>query len=153
MRINFKGEEVEAYNLIMKEENALDILSGKKTVEIREFKKTYIDMFLDAKKSIANEKLRSEGREDECTPFDEMINTDIEFVHFHNYANKWHLDALIDEIGVCTMCQEDIEGLAEDFDFHDYDKEWQKFEDLPDEEKPMFFYIHIKRVVGHSGLK
>ncbi|MBQ8958643.1 MAG: hypothetical protein IJ057_09140 [Bacteroidales bacterium] len=35
MKININGNEVEAYALIMRKENALEILRGTKTVELR----------------------------------------------------------------------------------------------------------------------
>ena len=47
MKIKVEGKEVEAYNLLMRKEYAMDIVSGKKTLEIREFKSHYVDMFTD----------------------------------------------------------------------------------------------------------
>ena len=49
MTIEINGKPVEAYHLIMKKENALDILNGKKKVEIRAFSEKYNDLFIDKK--------------------------------------------------------------------------------------------------------
>ena len=35
MKIDYNGQEIEAYSLIMTKENALDILNGKKSIETR----------------------------------------------------------------------------------------------------------------------
>ena len=133
MKIKVEGKEVEAYNLLMRKEYAMDIVSGKKTLEIREFKSHYVDMFTD------KEQLKK--------PF-----KSVSYVRFHNYDYSWILDVKIDEIGLSTMCQEDIEELAEAFNFHDYDKEWQQFEHLEDDEKPLFYWLHIKEIVSRKGI-
>ena len=45
MTIKYKDQEIEAYPLIMRKEKALDILRGKKTIEIRKFSGKYEKMF------------------------------------------------------------------------------------------------------------
>lgn len=47
MKINYKGQEIEAYSLIMTKKNALDILNGKKTIETRALSSKYEKMFTD----------------------------------------------------------------------------------------------------------
>lgn len=47
MKITYNGKEHEAYALVMKRENALEILNGTKRVEIRAFTEFYDRMFLD----------------------------------------------------------------------------------------------------------
>lgn len=147
MNININGKEVEAYDLLMKKENALDIISGNKTLEIRVFSNHYAKMFTDQKQLEINEELRREGKDYECI---EPIKG-IQYVHFHNYNNSWALDVKIDEIGLSSMTEEDIEDLH-DFDFHDYDKEWQQYEDKDIEDIPMFYWLHIKDIVGRKNI-
>ena len=152
MKITYKGQEFDAYDLIMRKENAKAILSGEKTVEIRSFSDKYCKMFVDQKLVEENEKLRSEGREDECIPFAECIRADVEVLHFRPYNNNWYLDVAIDEIGVCSMVKEDIEWLAQEFGYHELDEEYQQYENMPEDEVPAFFYLHIKKVMDHQGL-
>ena len=149
MKINVNGNEVEAYALIMKKENALEILRGTKTVEIRSANTKYEKMFTDQEQLAKNREAVKEGRDDWQVP----IRKDIGFVHFYNYANTWALDCEIDEIGTASLTQEDVESLREDFGFHDLDNEWQEFEGKPIEEVPFFFYLHISAIVGHRGLE
>lgn len=148
MNILVNGKEVEAYSLLMKKENALDIVSGKKRLEIREFKSHYVEMFTDRKQLEINEGLRKCGRDEECEePF-----KPIKYVQFHNYNYSWTLDVEIDEIGLSTVCKEDIEELAEAFDFNDFNNEWQQYEHLNDDEKPIFYWLHIKEVISRKGI-
>lgn len=149
MKINVNGNEVEAYALIMKKENALEILHGKKSVEIREASSKYEKMFTDQEQLAKNREAAEEGRDEWQVP----IRNDIGFVHFYNYANTWALDCEIDEIGTASLTREDVESLREDFGFHDLDNEWQEFEGKPIEEVPFFFYLHISAIVGHRGLE
>jgi hypothetical protein len=150
MKIKVNNQEVEAYALIMRKVHALDILSGEKTLEIRAFNTKNESLFTDPEKVKHNEKLRAEGRDDECVA---PLRTDVEYVHFYDYRNTWHLDVAIDEIGTAWMLKEDIEFLNKEFNFHDYDNEWQQFVNTPIDDVPMFFYLHIAKVVSHHGLK
>jgi len=141
-QILYNGKEVEAYDFIMRKENALDIIDGKKRIEIRSFSPYYHKLLIDKEQ----EKINQENPNEYIEP----IRTDIEFIHFHNYNNSWFLDVKINEIGLSIMNKEDIEMLAEDFDFHDFDNEWQQFENLPDEQKPLFYWFSITKIVGHN---
>jgi len=150
MKINVNGQQVEAYALLMQKENALDILSGKKTIEIRALNSKYDQMFTDHKQLELNEELRKAGRANECkAPY----RTDVGYIHFYNYNKSWTLDVAIDEIGMTEMTKAGIEFLNKEFDFHDYDNEWQQYEGVPDDEIPLFYYLHIVEVVGQTGLK
>ena len=66
MKINYNGQEIEAYSLIMTKENALDILNGKKSIETRMLSAKYEKMFTDFAQVDENEKFRKAGREQEC---------------------------------------------------------------------------------------
>jgi len=149
MKINYKGQEIEAYALIMKKENALEILSGKKTVEFRQFSPKYDKMFTNFEQIKKNEDLIAQGREDECLP---PFNTDVEAIHFYNYNNTWHLDVLIDEIGVVDITEEGAKFMAEEFGCHELDDQWQQFTHLPKDQRPYMFYLHIDEIVDHRGL-
>lgn len=150
MKIEYQGEQVEAYDLIMKKAFAAEILNGRKTVEIRPYSPFYCSRFIDTQKLEENERRSAAGREDEnVAPY----RTDIGFIHFHDYGKTWALDVAIDEIGTTEMTREGVAFLADEFGFHDYDKEWQQYEGLPPEEVPVFFYLHICEIVRQEGLR
>jgi hypothetical protein len=148
--INYKGEEIEAYSLIMRKENALDILRGNKIIETRAFSSKYEKMFTDFYQLEENEKLRKAGREDECQP---ILRTDIEAVHFYSTGASWTLDVAIDEIGIGEVTEEGIKFMHEEFDFHDFDDQLEMFKKNPPKEIPLFYYLHICEIISHDGLK
>lgn len=148
--IKYNGKDVEAYALIMRKENALDILNGKKCVEIRAMSEKYEKMFTDFKQLEENERLRKEGREGECKP---ILRTDIEAIHFYSTGAPWHLDVAIDEIGIGEITEEGIKFMQDEFGFHDFDGELEEIKKNPPEEIHLFYYLHICEIIGHDGLK
>ena len=130
MKITHKGQKVEAYSLIMRKENALDIVSGKKKVETRSANEFYMRMFLDFSDS------------------KEVKMKQTPAIHFHNYNNTWHLDVMIKSAGFCYLDFETIKEFNDEFDFHDFDEDAKIYDELPNEEKPMFFWFEIDEVIG-----
>ena len=149
MTIEIEGKQVEAYHLIMKKENALDILNGKKKVEIRAFSEKYNDLFID-------KKLYKEYQKDLENPNGSMTIEDTlkdtAYIYFTNYNKTWELIVEILDIAVYQMTKEDIEVLNEDYDFHDLDNEWQQYKDLTEEEITMFYGLGLADVVSHKGV-
>lgn len=86
--IKYNGQDIEAFALIMKKENALDILNGNKAIETRMMSAKYEKMFTDFKQLEENERLRKEGREDECQP---ILRTDVEAIHFYSTGRRGFL--------------------------------------------------------------
>ena len=149
MTIEVNGKPVEAYHLIMKKENALDILNGKKKIEIRSFSKKYNDMFI-------NKELYKEFQEylkdpDGSMELEDCLN-ETEYIYFTNYNKSWYLIVEVLDIAVYKMTQEDVEVLNEDYDFHDFDNEWQQYTDLPEDEIPVFYGLGLADVISHEGL-
>jgi len=133
---------VQAFDFLMKRENALDIISGKKKLEIRSFSPYYHKLLTDKEQ----ERKNRDNPEEDIVP----IRTDIEFIHFHNYNNSWFLNVKINEVGLSMIEKEDIEMLAEDFGFHDFDNEWSLYKDLPNSEKPLFYWFSIIEIINHN---
>lgn len=149
-KIKYHGQEIEAFSLIMKKENALDILNGKKTIETRMFSTKYEKMFTDFKQLEKNEKLRKNGRGEECQS---VLRTDIEAVHFYSTGAPWTLDVAIDEIGIGEVTEEGIKFMHDEFNFHDFDEQLEEFKKNPPEDVPLFYYLHICEIINHDGLK
>ena len=146
-KIEYNGETIEAYSLIMRKENALEILRGEKTVEIRSLSSRYEKMFTDYAQLEKNESLRKQGRDDECQP---ILRTDIGAIHFYSTGAPWTLDVEIDELGIGEVTPEGIKFLQDEFGFHGLDYALENLEDVT--EPDLFYYLHISRVLGHSGL-
>jgi hypothetical protein len=146
--IEVNGQQVQAYDLIMRTEHALEIIAGKKPLEIRAFSDHYCRMFTDEAISAENEK----HAKDKNYEWQNPSRKDIAYIHFHNYNNSWMLDVRIDELDASFMTESDIKWLADEFGFHDYDNEWQQYVGKPDDEVPMFFWMHIDEVVNRVGI-
>lgn len=156
MKIQVNGQEVEAYHLIMKKENALEILNGTKKVEIREFNQKYGTLFIDPQKEAEYfEKMKQPNFEyidengvAEC----DKIYKDVKYIYFTNYNKSWSLVVEIDQIYMLYMIKDDIEFLSEQLGFKEYDNEWQQFEGKDLDDIPSFFAIDIKRIVSNENL-
>lgn len=156
MKINIDGKEVEVYHLIMKKENALEILNGTKKVEIREFNQKYGTLFIDPQKEAEYfEKMKQPNFEyidengvAEC----DKIYKDVKYIYFTNYNKSWSLVVEIDQIYMLYMIKDDIEFLSEQLGFKEYDNEWQQFEGKDLDDIPSFFAIDIKRIVSNENL-
>ena len=140
--IIYEGKEFQAFDFIMRKENALDIISGKKKIETRACTPFYDRLVIDKEQ----EKLNKEDPKNFIPP----IRADISFINFHNYNNSWFLTVRINEIGCSRFSKKEIEDIAKEFDFHDFDNEWQQYDNLAEKEKPSFYWFSIKEVVEHN---
>jgi hypothetical protein len=148
--ITYNGKKIPAYNLLMRRENALDILHGKKVVETRCPSARYDKMFLDPEIVAANTKAMEEGRLED---WQMDMRTDVGAIHFYSTGAPWTLDVLIDEVGTVFLNDEGIKFMQENFNFHDFDDELGKNNDLPADEIPWVYWFHIGKVVAASGLE
>lgn len=145
MTITVNGNTVEAFDLIMQKKFAKEIISGKKKVEFRSFSPYYIDRFMDKAVAKRNEKAGlqwgDEGFEDDFKA--------IEAIHFHDYNNSWFLDVTIGSIGMFCVDTQDIDEYAGDYpEFEDYRADAIKNDELPEEDRPMLFYLLIEKIVA-----
>lgn len=86
------GVQVEAHDLIMRKENAWDIINGKKYLEIRSLSPFYIKRFLVPKRTL-----------DMTVSAFELKN--VASVHFHDYGNTWYLTAICSTFARLTHTQ------------------------------------------------
>lgn len=138
MKVTYKGKEYDAYSLVMRRENAEAILRGEKKLEVRAATPYYQRMFIDEGRPL------EEGEE---IPFKKICA-----IHFYSTGAPWTLDCMIGVIGVAELNEEVVADLAEEFDFHDFDEEVKKYEGLPEDERPDFFYLSIEAIASSSGL-
>lgn len=138
MQVEYKGHKYDAYSLVMRRENAEAILRGEKKLEVRASTPYYQRMFIDENRPL---------EEDEIVPFRNTCA-----VHFYSTGAPWTLDCFIDKIGVAELTAEDVADLGELYDFHDFDDEVKKYEGVPDDERPEFFYLAIDEIIGSKGL-
>ncbi|MGP1500196.1 MAG: hypothetical protein ACTTJM_00215 [Bergeyella cardium] len=150
MKIKVQGKEVEAYRLIMKKQNAIDIVEGRKKLEVRNYVDTYCDMFFDKKKY--QEYLKDLENPNGKMTIEDAIKDDVKYIRFTNYNGTWHLDVSIKDIHCFAMIEEEVKYMGENYNFHDFDDQWQEFKDLPDDEKPFFFGLVIGKVENRFNI-
>lgn len=145
MKIEVNGQQVEAYDLLMRKEYAQEIISGKKKVEFRSFSDHYCDRFFDKATVKRNQ---NNGRHMGDDGFENEFK-DVWYIHFHNYNNTWYLDVEISETGMFCVDSQDVEEFARDYpDFADYLPDARENDKLPEDERPMLFYLVIDKVVS-----
>lgn len=156
--MKIEGKKVDAYHLIMRKENALEILNKTKTLEIRDFNKKYGQMFIDPKKeAVYLEKIKDPNFEyidengvAEC----DKIYKDTKYIFFTNYDKTWSLVVEIRRIFMLWLTDDDMDFLENELNFKDYKEGYQKFKETYKEgdEIPAIFAIDIKRIVSHENL-
>ncbi len=131
-----KGVQVEAYDLIMRKENAWDIINGKKFLEARAMSPFYIKRFLVPKRTLDMTVSAFETK-------------DVASVHFHDYNNTWYLDCHI--LGICPFnthpnWRETLHALK----CHDFDEEIDENErkGTKEDDTTFFFGLVIDGIHG-----
>lgn len=133
---DLNGRQVEAFDLIMKKENAWDILDGKKALELRSVSPFYVRRFLNPKRTLN-------------MTFKAFEPKDIHAIHFHDYNNSWFLDCSCSHvvyINAHPNCNRFLHALRN----HDLDELISENEQkgLKEEDCDVVFGLVIKHIYG-----
>lgn len=149
MKIKYKGQDVEAYSLTIYKKHAMEILSGEKTIEMRNDSPKNFQMFVDEEKVKDNIVAMEDGRDKDWVCPLKRTN----FIHFYDRGGRFSLDVRIDACGYAVCQKEDIEMLNEEYGYHDMDEYVEKYKDLEFHDKPCFYWFHIAEIVESRGLE
>ncbi len=173
MTINVNGKQEEAYHLIMRKENALDIVNGSKHVEIRDTTDTYCSRFFNKElwqrflhllemynknqdEEVLDEALTEMGLEVDADNFwlsalNQLFN-DVKYIYFTNYNKSWHLVVEISGKKVYELTEETRKLMNEKYRFYDFnDEDISEYQD-EDGNAWEFFALELGEIIEHKGL-
>lgn len=140
-----KVDNIEVLDLIMKREEANNIVNGTKTVEFREVSSHYESRLVDKKLfDYIDKKVDEEDWDflDEYELYASPIKT-VQSIHFHNYNNTWHLDVAVESNGLIELDEEGME-LLHSWGNHEMDESYEK----SDKEEPIaLFYFKLGEII------
>lgn len=141
---NYKeAEPVECLNLIMRKEFAKQILEGKKKLEFRGYTDHYISRLYD---NDVLKFMQLHKNEPEVLAMCEPLRM-VEKIHFHNYNDTWYLDVECTMNEVVGVTDADVEFLHSEYDCHELDDVLQQQNAINSEQRPMYFYFVIGKVI------
>ena len=140
---------IECLNLIMRREFAEQILKGEKSAELRAVSEHYFSRLTDAE---VNDWASEHA--DEVSKGKTYLETvrPVKKIHFHNYANSWHLDVECKMNTMLFVTKDQIQWLNEDYNCHELDKMCETLDKKGEQNRPAF-YIFVLGEILDTNLK
>lgn len=146
---------IKRLSLVMKKEYAEEILTGTKTVEIRDAaSKKYCDMLYDKAMLDYEEKhWDDELMRLQLIDFTSNVRPVLS-IHFYTYNNSWSLDVECLDNGVMQVTRGQVQNLKDAYNSNEFDGMLADLEALqvPDEDRPFFFYFAIGKILDRRNI-
>ena len=139
---------IECLNLIMRKEFALEILNGTKTVEFRDLSEHYINRLIDKD---TNNWMADHLDDDNAVNLISDVRP-VKRIHFHNYNNSWTLDVEVVNNDYCAVIDKDVKYLQQAFNCHELDELLNEYNQAEEEDRPIYFYFALGKVIDSKGL-
>lgn len=146
---------IERLSLVMKKEYALDIIAGKKNIEVRDAdSKKYQDMLYD-KDMLAYEEKHWDDELMRLQLIDFTSNVrPVLSIHFYTYNNSWSMDVECTANGIMQVTDEQVESIHQAFGSDEFDELLEDLnkDNVPDEARPYFFYFAIGKILERRNI-
>ena len=151
-----KPKPIERLSLVMKREFAEAIVAGTKTVEIRDGDSVkYQNMLYDKEMLSWQDAHWNEGElmQLQIMDFTSFIRPVLS-IHFYNYNNSWSLDVECIDNEVIVVTEGQVQSLREMYRTDEFDEllEYLNAENVPDEERPSYFYFAVGKILDRKNI-
>ena len=142
-----RPKPVECLNLIMRKEFAEEIIKGTKTVEVRSYSNHYCDRLYD-KDVLAYEDAHWDDDllRMQMIDFNDSVRA-VKKIHFHNYNNSWFLDVECVDNNTVLLVDEQVKYLQDEYNCHEFDEELARLNKRRANERPIYFYFAIGKIL------
>lgn len=141
-------EPIERLDLVMKPENARDIINGVKKVEFRAYTQHYVNRLYD--KATENYAERHKDEPDILFWVDTMRRVDT--IRFHDYWHTWTLDVECTFQDLVAPTDEGVAMLHEEYDCHEMDKLNRKLKREGATRFPLYFYFELGKILNRENI-
>ena len=143
-----RPKPIERLDLIMRVEYAIDILRGRKKVEIRNSSPFYWKRLHDPDVMAYEDKYwDDELMRLQMLDFNDSVRA-VETIHFHNYSNSWYLDVKCIDNNTVLLVDDQVAFLREAYGFTEFDEELEMLNKRKAKERPLYFYFTIGDILG-----
>lgn len=152
-----QSEEIECLNLIMKKQYALDIISGKKKVEYRNYSKHYFDRLYDKEVLDFYDKYANDEEVIEiCKPLgvDSFIDPVrlVRTIRFHNYNDTWSLTVEVVDNHIIALTDPNINYMYEEFGDTEFAESVKELQKAGIDDRPVVFFFALGKILERKNI-
>lgn len=141
-------EPIECLNLLLKRENALEIINGTKRVDFRAYTQHYVSRLYDKETENYVERHKDEP---EIVMWCDTLRS-VEKIHFHDRNNTWSFDVECTYNDLVAPNDEGVEMLHSEYDCHEMDEMHRKLKRENAEQYPLFFFFELGDILERNNI-
>ena len=137
-----QSEEIECLNLIMKKQYALDIISGKKKVEYRNYSKHYFDRLYDKEVlDIYDQYANDEEVIEICKP----LGVD-------SFIDTWSLTVEVVDNHIIALTDPNINYMYEEFGDTEFAESVKELQKAGIDDRPVVFFFALGKILERKNI-
>ena len=141
-------EPVETMDMVIRKENALAIINGKKKVVFHLCDDDYFNLLHDEEVYKWMMDQRMDKEMDIQALYEFVCSTrPVQTIHFHDDDNSWFLNVECAKNDLAILFRQDVEFLQEKFGCHELDGILEDYEKKDSQMRPAFFYFALGKIL------